>query len=194
MPKRDAVATKERLLKSGLAEFGNKGYGGARTAKIAQRARCNIRLLYYYFGGKEGLYLACLERVYTEIRDRERDLNLEKVEPREAVAGVSAQASISPAAQCRRRQNETGRSRFQDKWRFRPNRISPKLPPRGSYKKSGWSSGILFAPSGRPFVSSESFRQNHSVTPVLFDRAPNSYPLVTILPQTFMPTRLQQYR
>jgi AcrR family transcriptional regulator len=85
MPKRDADATKKRLLKSGLAEFGNKGFSGARTAKIAQRARCNIRLLYYYFGGKEGLYLACLERVYTEIRDRERDLNLKNMEPREAI-------------------------------------------------------------------------------------------------------------
>ena len=42
MPKRDATATKERLLKPGLTEFGNKGFSGARTGQIAQRARCHF--------------------------------------------------------------------------------------------------------------------------------------------------------
>jgi TetR/AcrR family transcriptional regulator len=85
MPKRDATATKERLLKSGLTEFGNKGFSGARTEKIAKRARCNARLLYYYFGDKEGLYLSCLDRVYSEIREREHELNLKDMEPRVAI-------------------------------------------------------------------------------------------------------------
>ena len=44
MPKRDSIATKARLLKSGLVEFGNNGFSGARTEKIAKRARCNVRL------------------------------------------------------------------------------------------------------------------------------------------------------
>ena len=63
--RRDAVATKARILKAGLAEFGAKGYGGARTDGIAKRAKCNVRMLYHYFGGKQGLYLACLEKVYS---------------------------------------------------------------------------------------------------------------------------------
>ena len=66
--RRDAAATKARILKAGLAEFGSKGYGGARTETIAKRAKCNIRMLYHYFGGKEGLYLACLQKVYLHIR------------------------------------------------------------------------------------------------------------------------------
>ena len=66
MPKRDSIATKARLLKSGLVEFGNNGFSGARTEKIAKRSKCNVRLLYYYYGDKEGLYLACLEKVYSE--------------------------------------------------------------------------------------------------------------------------------
>ncbi|MDG2064416.1 MAG: TetR family transcriptional regulator [SAR324 cluster bacterium] len=85
MPKRDSVATKGRLLKSGLTEFGNKGFSGARTEKIAKRARCNVRLLYYYFGDKEGLYLACLEKVYSEIRESEYELNLKEMEPKFAI-------------------------------------------------------------------------------------------------------------
>ena len=83
--KRDAAATKERILKAGLAEFGTKGFGGARTEGIAKRAKCNIRMLYHYFGGKQGLYIACLERVYTKIRAEEQKLNLQELEPLEAI-------------------------------------------------------------------------------------------------------------
>ncbi|MDA9008982.1 TetR family transcriptional regulator [Alphaproteobacteria bacterium] len=83
--KRDAAATKERILKAGIAEFGAKGFGGARTEGIAKRAKCNIRMLYHYFGGKQGLYIACLERVYTKIRAEEQKLNLHDLEPLEAI-------------------------------------------------------------------------------------------------------------
>jgi AcrR family transcriptional regulator len=83
--KRDPSATKERLLRAGLAEFGQRGFGGARTASIAESADCNIRMLYHYFGDKEGLYLACLERVYSEIRSEEQRLQLGRLEPVEAV-------------------------------------------------------------------------------------------------------------
>ena len=79
--KRDPAATKERILKAGLAEFGAKGFGGARTAQIAKRAKCNNRMLYHYFGGKQGLYLACLDRVYLKIRQEEQKLDLTALEP-----------------------------------------------------------------------------------------------------------------
>lgn len=83
--KRDPAATKERLMKAGMAEFGAKGYSGARTATITRRAKCNIRMLYHYFGGKQDLYLACLERVYSRIRAEEQTLNLRRLEPLEAI-------------------------------------------------------------------------------------------------------------
>ncbi len=83
--RRDAAATKARILKAGLAEFGSKGYGGARTEGIAKRAKCNIRMLYHYFGGKQGLYLACLEKVYFHIREEEQKLNLSDLPPRAAL-------------------------------------------------------------------------------------------------------------
>ena len=83
--RRDAVATKARILKAGLAEFGAKGYGGARTDGIAKRAKCNVRMLYHYFGGKQGLYLACLEKVYIHIREEEQRLNLGALPPTEAL-------------------------------------------------------------------------------------------------------------
>ncbi len=83
--KRDAAATKERILQAGMAEFGAKGYGGARTEDIAKRAKCNIRMLYHYFGGKQDLYTACVQRVYSRIREEERKLSLSELEPLEAI-------------------------------------------------------------------------------------------------------------
>ena len=83
--RRDAAATKARILKAGLAEFAAKGYDGARTVSIAKRGKCNIRMLYHYFGGKEGLYLACLEKVYFHIREEEQKLNLHELPPVEAL-------------------------------------------------------------------------------------------------------------
>ena len=70
-----------------MAEFCARGYSGARTARIADRARCNIRMIYYYFGSKEALYIAALERVYGEIRVREDELELVHLDP---VAGITA--------------------------------------------------------------------------------------------------------
>ena len=71
-----------------MVEFGAKGYGGARTAAIAKRAKCNIRMLYHYFGGKQNLYSACLERVYLRIRDEEKNLNLRQLDSIEAIQGL----------------------------------------------------------------------------------------------------------
>ncbi len=82
---RDAAATQERILNAALVEFGTQGYGGGRIAEIAREAKCNIRMVYHYFGSKEELYIACLERVYNDIRNEELKLNLTQLEPDVAV-------------------------------------------------------------------------------------------------------------
>ncbi|MBO4273664.1 TetR/AcrR family transcriptional regulator [Microbispora triticiradicis] len=50
-----AERTRERILRAAVEEFGAKGYAGARTASIAERAGVNQQLISYYFGGKQGL-------------------------------------------------------------------------------------------------------------------------------------------
>ncbi|NUR62907.1 MAG: TetR/AcrR family transcriptional regulator [Catenulispora sp.] len=50
-----AQQTRERILAAAVAEFGAKGYAGARTAGIAARAGVNQQLIAYHFGGKGGL-------------------------------------------------------------------------------------------------------------------------------------------
>ena len=82
---RDSALTKESILRAATFEFCRNGLGGARVEAITQRAKANMRLLYAYFGDKNGLYLAVLEHVYTEIRAAEQRLNLDDLEPVEAM-------------------------------------------------------------------------------------------------------------
>ena len=48
------------------------------------------RLIYYYFDGKDQLFLAALEQTYADIRSAEQALHLESVEPVEAVRRLVA--------------------------------------------------------------------------------------------------------
>lgn len=89
---RNAAETRERLLQAATDEFCERGYDGARMERIVAAAECNIRMAYHYFGDKEGLYLAVLERVYSELRERERQLNLSHLEP---VAAMRALVSFT---------------------------------------------------------------------------------------------------
>ena len=82
---RDAGATKLRILAAARVEFADHGYMGARVDRIARTARANKRLLYYYIGNKEALYLATLDRAYADIRSAERELRLEELEPLAAI-------------------------------------------------------------------------------------------------------------
>jgi AcrR family transcriptional regulator len=77
--------TRQKILDAALEEFSRHGLGGARVERIARRANANKRMIYYYFGSKEDLFLAALEASYAHIRSAERALDLEHRDPREAV-------------------------------------------------------------------------------------------------------------
>jgi AcrR family transcriptional regulator len=78
-------ATKANILAAATEEFARYGLGGARVDRIAKRAGANKRMLYYYFGDKDGLFLAALEGRYAHIRNAERSLKLEHLQPRAAL-------------------------------------------------------------------------------------------------------------
>ena len=80
-PKRDAGATRARLLKGAIAEFAAKGYSGARIDAVAARAKVNIRMIYHYFGGKEALYIEVLEHTLAKLRADELKLDFSAVAP-----------------------------------------------------------------------------------------------------------------
>jgi AcrR family transcriptional regulator len=87
---RDADRTQHSILRAAMHEFADKGLGGARMDGIAERAGINKRLIYYYFGNKEALFLAALETTYADIREAERALRLESLAPGEAVRRLVA--------------------------------------------------------------------------------------------------------
>lgn len=78
---RDPARTRAAILAAATHEFTAKGLNGARVDSIAKRSRVNKRMIYHYFGDKEGLYLAVLEATYSAIRTAEISLNLEEREP-----------------------------------------------------------------------------------------------------------------
>lgn len=83
--RRDPAKNQQRILKAATAEFARSGLGGARVDRIAARAGANKRMLYYYFGNKEALFLAVMEASYARIRRAELSLKLGEVEPVEGV-------------------------------------------------------------------------------------------------------------
>jgi TetR/AcrR family transcriptional regulator len=73
------------LLSAARLEFARLGFAGARVDEIAERAGVNKQIVYHYFGDKDALYLAVLEWVYADIREQERQLNLEGLPPEKAI-------------------------------------------------------------------------------------------------------------
>jgi TetR/AcrR family transcriptional regulator len=82
---RDAVRTRSEILEVATREFAEHGLAGARVDEIAARTRTTKRMIYYYFGGKEQLYIEVLEAAYARIRSVEREVDVEHLDPREAI-------------------------------------------------------------------------------------------------------------
>jgi TetR/AcrR family transcriptional regulator len=77
----DPVRVREKILKQATEEFARIGFEGARVDRIAERCRLSKNMLYYYFKSKEGLFVAALERMYQELRDRQKDLSVRASDP-----------------------------------------------------------------------------------------------------------------
>lgn len=83
--KNDPQRTQEDILDVATEEFTTHGLAGGRVDAIAEKTRTSKRMIYYYFGSKEGLYLAVLERAYRKIRTLEEDLQLSNLPPEQAL-------------------------------------------------------------------------------------------------------------
>lgn len=81
----DPERTMQNIMEVATQEFSNKGLTGARIDEIAALTRTSKRMIYYYFGSKEGLYIAVLEEAYRRIRQIESELHLEDLPPVEAL-------------------------------------------------------------------------------------------------------------
>jgi AcrR family transcriptional regulator len=81
----DPDRTRADILEVATREFAEKGLAGARVDLIAEATRTSKRMIYYYFGSKEGLYIAVLEQEYRRIRETEAQLHLDDLRPEDAL-------------------------------------------------------------------------------------------------------------
>lgn len=79
--KRDPEGVRRDILSVAMEEFSQNGLSGARIDEIAARTRTSKRMIYYYFGDKEGLYQHVLEEAYGKVRGGESGLELDGLEP-----------------------------------------------------------------------------------------------------------------
>jgi AcrR family transcriptional regulator len=89
VPLRDAERTRADILEVATREFADRGYNGARVDEIATKTRTTKRMLYYYFGSKEQLYIAVLERAYQQIRTAEQTLEADGLDPVDAIRRIA---------------------------------------------------------------------------------------------------------
>jgi AcrR family transcriptional regulator len=84
----DPEGNRRDILEVATREFAEKGFSGARIAEIAGRTRTSKRMIYYYFGDKERLYIAVLEEAYRRIRSVEATLDLTHQPPEQALRAL----------------------------------------------------------------------------------------------------------
>ncbi|WP_019812994.1 TetR/AcrR family transcriptional regulator [Saccharomonospora saliphila] len=82
---RDAERTRAEILRVATREFADKGFTGARVDEIAARTSTTKRMLYYYFGSKERLFVAVLETAYASIRAAEQEVDVDHLDPERAL-------------------------------------------------------------------------------------------------------------
>lgn len=67
--RRTRANVRQQLLDSALVEFGAKGFDGASTRSIAQRADAHQPQINYHFDSKEALWFAAVDHLFTRLRD-----------------------------------------------------------------------------------------------------------------------------
>lgn len=83
-----AQTTRDNILKAATKVFARYGYEGGSVEKISKAAKSFDRMIYYYFGSKEGLFIEVLEETYRRMNDAESKLDLDTAKPVEALQAV----------------------------------------------------------------------------------------------------------
>lgn len=83
--RRNPGETRARILRTAIKLFGRKGYDGTAVDEIVSAAKVNKRMVYHYFGNKEGLYLAVLQEIYGHLEDLELKVMDDHQDPKETL-------------------------------------------------------------------------------------------------------------
>ena len=83
-----AQATREAILAAATQVFAQHGFAGGRIEQISSAAQSHDRMIYYYFGSKEGLFIAVIEDTYRRFNEAEQALALNITQPQQALTDV----------------------------------------------------------------------------------------------------------
>ena len=76
-----SLATRRAILRAATKVFAKYGYDGGSVEKISKLAKSYDRMIYYYFGSKEGLFIAVLEGIYRSMDEAESAIALDAAQP-----------------------------------------------------------------------------------------------------------------
>ena len=76
-----AQATRDAILRAATKVFARHGFAGGRVEQISKAAKSYDRMIYYYFGSKEGLFIAVIEETYRRFNEAEQGLVLDTTQP-----------------------------------------------------------------------------------------------------------------
>ena len=82
------IASRANLLRAATRIFAKHGFAGGRVGQISKAAKSYDRMIYYYFGSKEGLYIAVIEDIYRRMNEAEEALALDEHQPVESLKTV----------------------------------------------------------------------------------------------------------
>lgn len=83
-----AQATRDSILKAAIKVFAKHGFDGGRVEQISKAAKSYDRMIYYYFGSKEGLFIAVLEEMYARFNEAESTLQLSPDDPVKSLKAI----------------------------------------------------------------------------------------------------------
>ena len=87
-PQARAIETREAILRAATRVFAKHGFSGGRVEQISRLAKTHDRMIYYYFGSKEKLFIEVLETTYQRLNDAEAALAIDITDPVEALRTV----------------------------------------------------------------------------------------------------------
>ena len=84
----DPERTRANILDVASEHFAQHGLSGGRIDDIAEQTNTSKRMIYYYFGSKEKLYEAVLERAYLDMRRIELEIDIPGMDPVDALRQI----------------------------------------------------------------------------------------------------------
>ena len=85
----NAQNTRDSILKAAIRIFAKHGYDGGSVEKISRQAKSYDRMIYYYFGSKEGLFIQVIEEIYRRMNEAEAELVFDLDRPVEALTTMT---------------------------------------------------------------------------------------------------------